>query len=85
MEIAHVAIVKLGFHSNISFVAGETFLSEDQKNKLYPKFLQVISETVVTDDYLPKQVSTEGFGEAAKDLASKLLWPMEPPCGLICF
>ena len=20
-----------------------------------------------------------------KDLASKLLWPMEPPCGLICF
>ena len=50
VEIAQVVIVKLGFHSNISFVAGETFLSEDQKNKLYPKFLQVINETVVTDD-----------------------------------
>ena len=47
-------------HSRTSLVAGENFVKKNQKNKSYPKFLQLISEMVVTDYHLPKQVSSKG-------------------------
>ena len=53
--------VRPGFHSRISPSTGKIFVSENQKNKTHPKFLHLISEAVVTDDHLPRQVSMKGF------------------------
>ena len=49
------------FHSSISLVAGEIFVSENQKNKSFLKFSHAISEITITDHHLPKQVSIVEF------------------------
>ena len=51
----------LGFHSSISLLASKIFVSKNTKDVSYPKFLHLISKTVVIDDDLPKQVSAEGL------------------------
>ena len=53
--------VKPAFQSCISFVVGEIFFNKDQENKSCLKCLHMISEIVVTDDDLPKQVSIQMF------------------------
>ena len=53
--------LKTAFHSRISLVAGEIFVSENHKNKSYNKFLQLIEEIIANDDHLYKQVSLDGL------------------------
>ena len=53
--------IKMDFHSRISLVAGKIFVCKSLINKSYPKRLHVISELVVTDNYLPMHVSVEKF------------------------
>ena len=48
-----------GFHSRISLVASEIFVSDNEENESYAKFLHPISAIVVIDKQLPKHVPTE--------------------------
>ena len=48
-----------GFHSRISLIASEIFVSNNKKNERHAKFLHPISGIVVNDKQLPKCVSIE--------------------------
>ena len=63
-----MTIYKPDFHSHISLVPGEIFVSENQENNSDPKLLHLINEKDVPGGNLPKKVLAEGFSGAANDV-----------------
>ena len=53
---------KPDFHSHISLVGCEIFVSKNKKTNRTPDFLQLVSETVLSGGHLPKQLLVEGWG-----------------------
>ena len=54
-------MVEHGFSTHAFRLSQATFSSAKIRKKTHSKFLHLISEAVLVDDHLPKQVSMKGF------------------------